>query len=486
MFNKNLGNVDPFISDVADQYFANITGAGFNEDYSFLATLRALLFRRMPEGNSIDLRIYRKDYGRGTIAQHDPEPMMRAIFETEPDTLSIINYRTDEESIEALFNLVDNEETGYAKLSGSVEQKDIEDRIKDYAKVRFYVNREQRYSVILVHNMDLKKYHFIQTFVIRALPWYFVGAPDCLDDLEKNLIKSFREKFAPDYEAAIAELGKLIDFRAAAIKMILGNFEKYAHEAEANGVKNTMEDIRRQIRENEQRYKQLMDSLNEQNIRFNGLRYIIDSCGDESELIDYFNHNKSITPVSTYGTELKFIVKTFMEFFDEDMFSKYKRNGVIYQDKGIINDFFKNLDNRKKLIDELFSEAPRFRVKLCGVYYINTGGSVRSEKQFTYPADCVDYLPNPHLQIFACLGNNRPSIQEALRNGNIIGAIEQCISGTKGVNMTEIEQTIQPFIKWICNSNSKIIRLEDGSDVTPREAVEWLDAQKKAQEEDKK
>ena len=486
MFNKNLGMVDPFISDVADQYFANIIGTSFREDWSFLATLRALLFRRMPEGESLTLNIYRKDYGRGTISKHDPEPMMRAIFETEPDTISVIDYRTDDDGITALFNLVDNEETGYAKFSGSEEQKDIEDRVKNYANIRFYVNRERRYSVILVHNMDLRKYHFIQTFVIRALPWYFVGAPDCLDDLDKNLIKSFREKYAPDYEAAIAELGKLIDFRAAAIKMILGNFEKYAHEAEANGVKNNLNDLRRQIAENEQRYKQLIERINEQNIRLNGLLHIIDSCGDGSELIDYFNHNKSITPVSTYGTELKFIVKTFMEFFDEDMYAKYKKNGVIYQDTGVINAFFRSESNRRKLVDELFSEEPKFRVKLCGVYYINTAGSVRSEKQFTYPVDYADYLPNPHLQIFACLGNNKPSIQEALRNGNIIGAIEQCISATKGVNMTEINQTILPFIKWICNSNNKIIRLEDGRDVTAQEAVEWLDAQKKAQEEEKK
>jgi len=488
MFGKNLGAVAPFISEVADNLFANINGESFNDDWSFLAALRAILFRRMPEGNTINLSIYRKDYGKDTIHRYEenPAPLLNDLFGDSRDAIRVINYRADDETIAALFKLLDDEEKGYAKYSGSEEQKDIDYFVKNYVNVRFYTNREKRSAVILVQNMDLRKYHFIQCFIPRALPWYFDGEENTLDEQEAKLIRSFREKYAPEYEAAIAALGERFDFRNAAIKMVLGNFERYAKEAEVGTTRNTINDIRRQIADNEQRYKNLLQTLYDANIRLNGLLKMASDCGDESELIDYFNHNKAITPISTQGTALTFIVKTFIELWDENMYEKYAENGVFYRNiGGITNPAFVDVEKRKRFAEELFSDDPQFRVKVCGIYTIDMRGDVNSVRNYTYPADCADYLPNPHLQIFACIGTNRPHIKELLRNGDPITAIEQCIASSKGLNLSEVEQTIQPFMKWIFNSTKNIIRLNDGSDVTPAEALEWLDEQKKKKEEDK-
>ena len=494
MFNKNMGAVAPFVNDVAGHLFGNITGTSFNDDWSFLATLRAFLFRRMPKEDHVDLQIYRREYDAETIQTNDAGAVMDAIFNKSPNTINVVNYRADDQTIEVLFNMLDDPEKGFVKHFGGREQKDIEEQVKNFTNIRFYVNSEKRNSTILVQNMNLQKYHFIQILTVRALPWYFEHVTTdggkttvVMSDQEKELIKSFREKYAPVYENAIAKIAEQIDFRDATIMAVLGDFEKKAHEAQAETVRNEISSTQRAIRDNEQRYKVLIDQLQDQNIRLNGLLYIVNNGGDESELIDYFRHNKSLTPIDTCGTELRFIVKTFLEFFDENIFERYRDNGVMYRDMGAMNGFFRgSIEHRKKLIDAIFSEEPRLRVKLCGYFKLNTEGSVTSARDYNFPKDCDDYLPNPHFKIHNCLGNNRTGINEALARGNVVGAIEQCISATKGVNMTEIDQTISRFLRWIYDSGKKIIRLEDGRDVTPKEAVEWLDEQAKAQEEEKK
>ena len=59
---KAVINSSPLVSDVANDYFQNITGDSFQSDVSFLATLRALVAPRMQEGDSIYVNYRRSNF----------------------------------------------------------------------------------------------------------------------------------------------------------------------------------------------------------------------------------------------------------------------------------------------------------------------------------------------------------------------------------------------------------------------------------------
>lgn len=479
MFNKNLGAVEPFVSDIGNEFFARISGNSYNDDHSFVATLRALLFRRMPEDRSLTFCVDRKDYSIDQIKNADRDTIFNAIFEHNgrEDHFTVINYRGDDECISALFSRLDNEEDGYLKYAGGEELKDLSRYVEKYVQLRVYINREIRSSIILVQNMDIRKYHFIQSFIIRCLPWYFADAP--LNDLERDLVKSFREKYSTDYERLIEVIGKTFDLRDFAIKRMLGSFEKNARRQELTRVKESISDTQRQIGNNQEQYRRLIEQLDNQNIRFTGLQHIIDNAGEGSELIEYFQHNKMLTPVRAENTQLTFIVRCFLEFFDLDIYERYSCNGGIYNISEIEERRFCDKSNRKRLMDAIFSETPKLRVKICAVYTLDTRGNVGTHSGYSFPSEFNDCIPNPHLQLHRCLGQYGPRIQECLINGDALTAIEQCIASARSINIAEFDITVRKFLRWIFNSKEKIIQLEDGTDVTPIEALEWLEANEK-------
>lgn len=52
---KSIITTTPFTSDIANNFFQNIYGDNFQRDYSFLATLRALVAPRMKESDCLHL-----------------------------------------------------------------------------------------------------------------------------------------------------------------------------------------------------------------------------------------------------------------------------------------------------------------------------------------------------------------------------------------------------------------------------------------------
>jgi hypothetical protein len=212
-----------------------------------------------------------------------------------------------------------------------------------------------------------------------------------------------------------------------------------------------------------------------------GLLAQIRAGSQNPEISEYFLCNKHLEPIGVDSTCLDFIVSCYLENFDIEMYNRISANfdGYMYKGYDTTCDAFLEDKVRKRFMDVIFCDDPLLKIKTCAHYTIDTMGCVDACSHYKYPSKYFDMLPNMHIQKYGCLGDHRPLIDEALRNGDIIGAIEQCVCSAKSINVGE-STTFSSLLAALfdCDAN-KIIELPDGTSCTPEEALRWLDAQEK-------
>ena len=91
-------------------------------------------------------------------------------------------------------------------------------------------------------------------------------------------------------------------------------------------------------------------------------------------------------------------------------------------------------------------------------------------------------IPNPHLDRYECLGQNRDMMRKRLLAGDTVGCLMQCVASTKCLNMSDTT-VVQYFMDKLFHSSSKIIELPDKTRMTCAEAFEWMLNQEKAAQE---
>lgn len=476
MFTRSLNSLT-LTSGIANEIFPNIQGESYNGDVSFIATLRALAAPRISENDVIYLRVR-------TIRPREPD-LRECDSESEK-----INYLSDyciaDDSILVCgFNgaiesnriaaMATIDESFLKVYSGFVELKDLSAFVAKQANMRFYINEETRSVVVFVNNLDLKLYHYIQSVVSRLIPWVFKDKP--LEEQERELVKSLIRRTAVEYERLIEEFAEKYDFRSKKIEKMLGDFENAAKRQHLNSTVALIDNIERQIDHNVNQYRDLIRQREAKIIEKDGLTAQLKSSCNESEISDYFICNKHLDPICVNSTKLGFIVSCYIENFDLEMYERISENfdGYMYDGYTVTNPEFQDFKVRKKFMDAIFSDEPLLKVKTCAYYLIDLVGSVSTVRDYAYPPMYSDMLPNMHLQRHGCLGNQRPLIEEALRNGDNIGAIEQCVCSAKSINVGE-SATFPYMLRALFASDAKkYIELPDGTSCTPSEALKWLE-----------
>lgn len=472
MFNKELYNLT-LTSDIANDVFPNISGQSFGNDNSFLATLRALVAPHMTSDDTLWLRVrVRNDRDSVLKDYSDEEGVLQLSNGVENNTIFVCGLNGTESSVATSLKYLDS---AFLKKFNHFESLD-DLRVfsqQQQANIRFYINKEDRSVAIFIANMNLRIWHYVQSLTTRLLPWYFTEKPN---DEEKAIALSLTNKTATAYEKLIEQIADKYDFRSKKIKQMLDGFETVAKRHQLSNVESSLSNTEQKINRNVSEYMQLIDTRANLMVQRDGLKYQIDNTNNESEMTDYFICNKHLTPIGVHGSKFEFIVSCYLENFDPEMYSRIAENerSYIYNDYRVSNDAFLPNESRRKLLDAIFSDEPLLKVKMCAYYSIDLNGSVTSSQLYSYPQEFYDRIPNPHLQRHNCLGNHRRNIEECLRNGNTIGAIEQCVASAKSINIGE-SATFPYFLQTLFASNCKsVIELPDGTSCTPGKALQWL------------
>lgn len=479
MFNKAIERTS-LTSNVANSFFFKIHGNHFNGDCSFLATLRALLYSRSGDD---DVRFI---VGGSRYAPVNIEnSSSRAVFEATispsrygVNTLILHELRAEDNS--AVLKKFDDD---FCKEYNNFrELMDLRRFVSKYMNARFYISEAEHKTVILVEDLNLRKYHFLQTLIPRYFPWYFVEKP--ITDGEKELITTLTNRYAIEYERLIAEFASRIDFRAHAIRSVLGSYEQSARSEQLRMVEQELNENMTRIERTMSTYQALVSQRDDLNVRHAGLRTIINGATENSELVDYFICNRNLTPVSTGDMNFSFIVKCYLDSFDPDMFETMARNPQSHLYQGYLAPpQFRNIEDKKLFLGAIFSEDPKLKVKICAFYRLDARGISTSCTGYMYPDDCRDRMPNPHLQYHNCLGNHQRYINDHILRGDMVRAVEQCVASAKSLNIGE-GITACRFFGELMSSRNKVIELPDGTEVNAVEALAWLKAQNTTTEED--
>lgn len=477
MFKQSV-NATMLTSNDANIFFPNITGDSYGSDCTFLATLRALVAPRLPDGETVRLSFGRSDYTAASVSETPAKRMVEKVCDqmvVEKGRIYVHSLCNREEA-----NNVANIELLKRCFCETYSGWQFLDKISVFYQKSFkvicFVNPELKSTALFVEQLNLQKLHYLQMSTLAFLPWYFDAAHG-IEEIELELLKSLRERSSEKYEGYITEISKKYDFEAGRIKRLLTGFETKYEKIECDRVKRDISNVDNQIKDLDRRFAEQIKKRNDLCIRLLGLERRIAE-GGQSEIMDYFLCNRRLVLEEVSNTSMSFGVRDYLSYFDEDAARSYIDNDSSY--------FYRNCgsmskNGMKKLLTAIFIDQT-IKIRFCAAYYFDMNGTVSAQYHHRFGPEFNGYKPNPHIDNFECLGNYKRTINEALNRRDYITALEQSIASAKSLNFHD-GVVMDNFVGQFTNnggSQYKAIELPDGSVVSTREAIKWIEEQEAA------
>lgn len=481
---KAIINSSPLVNDAANNFFQNIYGDSFAGDISFVSTLRALVAPRMTPEDGLSLRFGSSSYTASQVGSNSDSVMTKTICE--------YFYPADRGSIYIHHMNSDIQEDNYACLElikstfgriykGWHRLEKVTDFYRKQFFVLCYINPELKSVAIFSDKLDIRKMHYLQCSIFAFLPWYFNPDEGVSED-EMALINSLREKTSTKYEEAIAKIAERYDFRTAKIRQLLSDFETKYERLECESVRSQIRDVISTINSLNSQIGEYLSAKNDMEIKLLGLEQRIADGSGDSEIMEYFLCNDKLVLFEVTDERMVFAVKSYLTYFDEEMALSAINNksSYIYRPNGRGCNNIIPAEQMEKLMRAIFIDQ-LLKVRFCAAYEFNLNGSVNAKQHFNFGHEFKDYMPNTHIDGYRCMGNYQQAINQLLMNRDYISAIEQCVASSKSLNFGDstVMKTFMSALYGISDHryNNKCIELPDGSIVTPKEAVEWIEEQ---------
>lgn len=478
MFKQSISST-MLTSDAANIFFPNITGEMFGSDHTFLATLRALVAPRLPEGESVHLSFGRSEYNAAIISETPAKRMVEMICGNM--------YRGNGQIY--VHNLANREEANNIANIELLKRQFCEvyagwqflDKISVFYQKSFkvvcFINPETKSTALFIEQLNLQKLHYLQMSTLAFLPWYF-DAEHGIEEVELEMLKSLRERSSAKWEGYIAEISKRYDFEAGRIKQLLTGFETKYEKRERDRVQRDIANVDRNLKDLDTKFANYIKQRNDLCIHLLGLEQRLAS-GEPSELMEYFLCNRKLYLESVSDSSMSFAVRDYLSYFDEDAAQSYINNKSSRLYECCSSSLPKK--SMEKLLTAIFIDQT-LRIRFCAGYYFDLNGSVSAQYHHRFGAEFNGYRANPHIDEFECMGNYKRTVNEALTRRDYITALEQCVASAKSLNLHD-SAVIGRFISQFTQnggSSYKAIELPDGSIVSPKEAIAWIEAQEAA------
>lgn len=483
MFRQVLSTT-PLFNNIANDYFTNIRGGGFQGDYTFVTTMRALVASRMADDEKIRIHFAQSSYAEQTINAHSVTQLLRARNSSPED------FESGDVCIHSLTNTSQDNAVMLKKLKQDFTKENpgwkIIDKVEGFFRKTFsaicFINPEQKNSIIFVDNMDIRKYHYLQCGIFAFMPWYF-DPEKGVNEQEMELIKSLWEKTSEKYEKCIAEYAKQFNFRELRLQKLLSGFETKFESMKVKRIEDEITRTIRKINEYNAMIGDYLKSKQESEIQLLGLKAKIAEGGEDSEIMDYFLCNKNVVLESVTDTTMRFCTTGYISYYDEDAAESVIDNptSYVYRPNGRPCNNIIPAEDMKMLMTAIFLDK-KLRMKFCACYTFELRGNVRAESCHIYDSvEFRDCTPNTHIDRYSCMGNYQQVINELLQEHNYIGAIEQCMASTVSLNFSD-SCVMEEFMRRMYeisdySVNIRCIELPDGRAVKPKEAIEYLKSQ---------
>lgn len=485
---KQVISKTPLAGDrCSDNIFKRISGGAFCQDISFVSTLRALVYPRLGETDELFLSFNNLYSSSSALNKYSNKTNL--VY----DMLSPYNIETS--GVITVFSFCHTpdrgEDTSMDVIAGNFCEyfsrwKRLEKVTIFYKKafdVLCYINPEIKSVAIFTKCLNIEEMHYLQCSIAAFLPWYF-DPKEGVSDIEMELIKSLRSNNELDYISSIERIAEKYDMREEYIKQHLSGFEAKIYKESYNNVCHEIDSKIQDITCYNEAIRTLLVQKAELEIKVIGLKAKISLNEENSEIMEYFLHNKNLILESVSSDSIGFTVNSYLEYFDSDMAERLISNhdSYLYKPDDRSHENIVLNKDMEKLLRAVFIDR-KLKIKMCAYYIARLNGYIDSERHHRYPNECRQCTPNPHIDNYACIGGYEATINTLLCDGDFIGAIEQTVASCKSLNVGEAP-TMEEFAKRLygissCQDeiNMVCIELPNGDVVNPMQAITWLKEQ---------
>lgn len=465
---------------VANYAFPDITGGVYQDDVSFLATARALL---IPRNGKLDINHWNHtQYDAGDGSDEEYAAYLTDVCAVKPDQLKIVNVTGPGDRFAAIMK--NHAET---ILPGYEYQELASKRMSVFCgapegeeKVWIYINSAERKSLVVSRNITMMTWHSIESAFSMFVPWLFEQRPNA-DELQMLLALVDPKKNSQDYIDAVEKLSAQFDLQRAAKEFYLKGFEQEAALIQKQDIRYKIDNCMDHIRT----YTTALQGEYDKKAGYDAILSALENATGEErhELMDYFLSNPKLYVKEVQNHCISYFVGGYCDNWDPDNFESCFNNkqSVIFtafsDNRGGL---IESKDDYELLLKAIFVDE-KIKIKMVSAWKCGYGCGIRPISDATYPAQFEDYLPNPHLHHYGCMGSFERDLNKAANEHNYVMAVD--ITSYENGNINWVDSIVVPeFMRDLITTRKKCFELPDGASVTNTEAVAWLKAQAVADE----
>ena len=469
MFNKGIYGT-ALASEAADRLFSNITATDA-PDQSFLSTMRALLYKRIPQSESAQLTcnaIHRnaQEMSYATTADCMSWFLRNALSYPSSEFGIYIVHATQPDAGAKMLEIVKANAGGNRRyLSGYNRRDDLHVFYARKVNALFYTDASEQRTIIFVDKLELKHFHALQMLIPKYLPLLFTGDP--LTETETALLKSAVNKSSVIYETLIEGFAKELDIRAEIIRTKLAGFETVFERMRVNELRDEINSYQDSYEHHLTAMHDLSNKIQERKYMLAGLECAISGQAEDSELMEYFMCNKNLSIIKAVGTAIEFVAHGYADVYDPDAFEQYvgNYNGFLYASLHPTV----TKPQMEKLYRAIFGDCI-YKLRICAAYRADMRSGLIGLSSYVFPPESRTYLHNPHIQIHGCIGSYSGRFQEYMQKRDYVGAIDQAVVSARNLNFYD-STVMSAFAKDFSRTSISCIEKADGTLLTPREAI---------------
>lgn len=265
------------------------------------------------------------------------------------------------------------------------------------------------------------------------------------------------------YQCAIKNILDTLHIENNLVEKAVAAITSGAYEAKMNSLCETLHYLNQRIEEARKTISDYIENIDNVNARIAWLHtHKQDTV--QKEMVDFIRSNEmEIEDSSADG--MRFVVHTTLCTYDETLVPNYLLNSdrVTY----CIDSRYPSEQVREFLKQLLLDR--KFQLKLKAKYKLNADCYASAE----FASDIYDdYICNPHISQYACLGGYARDLEEAQRRHDYVAALAICQQSAGSVNPAEPIQYIR-LLKDLADSKENVIRTPQG-DITFRECMQRI------------
>lgn len=468
-------------TDMAVKCFGHrITADRFREDVAMESMARALFDKRLKDGESVNIHL-RTLYGDSTI--ENIKEYLDGFKNAPAGTLEICSVVVRQDNSGTIVDRIEKE----LDFSGLYPMKDLIAGLRSQkTNALFYTDTQPNdktprspfdntKTFIVIENLTMIRWHMLCSLLKRFLGKWFSETP--MTEAELRDMANGLQQDSPDtFLKAMQTYADSLDLRGMFIREALVDFDTRFEKERVKALEKEAQHIEKELDSYEQEMLRLMSRKDDLLATLWG--YQNKTAPAEPVTMNYFLANKNLVLVGCTADNIEFYDFGWFDGWDPDKakatFAKDHMSSWLEY-----NQHFGIPDADAKLLYKAIFLTEKVKVRLWSHMSLNLRGNGDRILNVYSGSDCpveiTNALPNPHHCYNSCPGGNRELINNAMRHRDVIGAIEQCICATKGINITE-HASYQYFAKDLFDpERGEVIYVNElNKFMTTKDAIAWL------------